>query len=60
MHIHEGCRDKIELDVKKDVRKDVKKELTERQRIVIEIIEKNPTITIPVLLFKLDRKRNHE
>ncbi len=51
--IHEGCGDIVVLNDTKDVTKDVTKELSERQIHIVNLIDRNPTITIPEMSLKL-------
>ena len=54
--VHEGCGDKVTLNapvnVTNDVTIDVTKELSERQRVIVEMVNKNSMVTIAEMSLK--------
>ena len=54
--VHEGCGDKVTLNapvnVTNDVTIDVTKELSERQRVIVEMVKKNAMVTIAEMSLK--------
>ena len=51
--VHEGCGDVVVLSVTKNVTKDVTKELSERQELILGLIDKNPSVTISEMSLKI-------